>query len=91
MALKREEARFYLDHDMHAALKTLCDHRGITIADFCESLIVPHLRSIVDETIGLADEFRRRGIVRNTPEASGTPRDLRPGEPGREMPNSRRT
>ena len=65
MSLERKDVRSKLDPELHAALDAICNEKGVTQADWIESVIAPVLREKVAETMRLADEFRRRGIVGN--------------------------
>lgn len=74
MSLKREEARTYLDPDVHRALKAICDARGMTVAQFLEDLVVPEVNRLVHESTVIVDALRNAGISRKKPEKSGEAR-----------------
>lgn len=49
MSLERKDIRFKLDHDVHQALVAICDARGVEIAAFVESLVLPEVKRVVHE------------------------------------------
>lgn len=74
MGLERKDVRAYLDAEMHAALTRICSHRGVTVADFVEALLVREIDAIGHDAIQLADELRDLGIFRKNPESGGAGR-----------------
>lgn len=74
MALERKDVRAYLDADQHAALTAYCNMKGLTVADWIESVISPVLTEIVRENIELNDAFRRAGLIRRDPDSGGARR-----------------
>mgnify|MGYP000016365547 FL=1 len=73
MSLEREDVRAKLDHDMHRALKAICDAEGVTIAEFVENLLVPVITRRVHEATLIADAVRGLGKVGNNRERQGIP------------------
>lgn len=71
MSEPRKDVKVYLDPDVHAALKAICSSRDVGLAEYIESIVSPHVRGVVRETMVLAEEFRRSGISREHPESSG--------------------
>ena len=45
MSLPRKDVRAKLDHDMHAALKVLCNVDRVTEAQFIEALLEPVIKA----------------------------------------------
>lgn len=71
MALERKDVRAYLDADQHAALTAYCNVKGITVADWIESVISPVLTEIVRDNSQLHEAFRRAGILPRDPDGGG--------------------
>lgn len=67
MSLPRKDVRAYIDAELYQALLEICEHDGISTAEFVEALVVPAIEKRVHDAITLADRFRRRGISRQTP------------------------
>lgn len=74
MAIERKDVKVYLDAEVHAALKVICSHKDIGLAEYIESLVAPHVKSVVHDVTVMADEFRRSGISRKDPGLPGKPR-----------------
>lgn len=75
MSLDRKDVKVYFDHALHAAIKVICSQRDTTMAEFIEALVVREVHAVVHDVTMLADEFRRTGIVRDLPGASGMTRE----------------
>lgn len=73
MSLERQNINAKLDHDMHRALKAICDAEGVTIAEFVENLLVPVITRRVHEATLIADAVRGLGKVGNNRERQGIP------------------
>jgi len=71
MAEPRKDVKVYLDPEVHAALKAIAASKDVGLAEFIESIVAPHIREIVRDTMLLADEFRRSGISRDGPGGGG--------------------
>ena len=70
MALPRKEVRFYLDHDVHARLKRLCECDGLDLTEFVER----HVQSLIDREFHrarslLTTDSDDLGIYRTGPES----------------------
>lgn len=74
MSVERKDVRAKLDDDMHAALNAICDARGITQAEWIESVIVPVLRQQIADVNDLYSRFQRAGLTGNSRDSSGTRR-----------------
>ena len=68
MSLPRENVVFKLDAELHERLKAICDARGLTQAEFCESVIVPAILRVLHEHMVLAKKLRESGIAVNEDE-----------------------
>lgn len=75
MSEPRKDVKVYLDPAVHAALKVICSHKDIGLADYIEALVKPHVLSVVHDVTVMADEFRRSGISRNDQESPGMTRN----------------
>lgn len=75
MAEARKDVKVYLDPEVHAALKIICGHKDVGLADYIEQLIAPHVKSVVHDVTVMADEFRRSGISRDDPGSTGKARN----------------
>ena len=75
MSEPRKDVKVYLDPEVHAALKVICAHKDVGLADFIESLVTPHVKAYVHDVTVMAEEFRRSGISRNDPGSPGKPRE----------------
>lgn len=71
MSLERQDVRSKLDPDMKRALRVYCDLKGITEAEYIESVLVPLLQQFIHDSIEAADELRRQGITGKTREKPG--------------------
>jgi len=71
MAEARKDVKVYFDAEVHRALRAITDAKGIGLAEYIESIVAPHIREIVRDTMVLADEFRRAGISRDGQEGGG--------------------
>lgn len=71
MSLERQDVRAKVDPDVKRALKIYCDLKGLTEAEFLESLIEPVVRQFIHDSIEAADELRRQGIVGKNRERPG--------------------
>ena len=49
MSLERKDVRTKVDADVHEAMVRICRARGIEIAAFVESILVPEVKRIVHE------------------------------------------
>jgi hypothetical protein len=65
MSHERQDVRGKLDPDMKDAFRVMCDIKGVTEAEFIESILVPVIEQFVHDSIAAADELRRRGITGN--------------------------
>lgn len=74
MSEPRKDVKVYLDPEVHAALKVICEKRDIGLGEYIESIVAPHVRSYVDDVMVMAEEFRRSGISRETQESAGKSR-----------------
>jgi hypothetical protein len=72
VAEPRKDVKVYLDAEVHAALKAICAGKDVGLAEYIESILTPHVRSIVADTMVLAEEFRRAGISRESTGSSGS-------------------
>ena len=72
MSLERKDVRAKLDHDMHEALKAICDARGLDVGEFIESIVVREVRQVVHDAILIADRIPRSGIFGKGREKAGT-------------------
>lgn len=63
MSLDRQDVRAKLDPDMKTALRIYCDIKGITEAEYIESVLVPLLEQFVHDCIEGADKLRSQGIT----------------------------
>lgn len=75
MSEPRKDVKVYFDHDVHAAIKAICDRKGLGLGEYIESLVVPHVKTVVHDVIVLHAEFLRSGIVRDDKESTGTRRE----------------
>jgi hypothetical protein len=73
MSLPRENVVFKLDADLHAKLKAICDARGLTQAEFCESVIIPAIQRVLHEHMVLSRKLNESGIAVNGDELQSTP------------------
>ena len=48
MSLERPDIKFRLDPEYHEALRVICDAKGVTLAQFVESVVVPVIRDGAD-------------------------------------------
>lgn len=71
MTAPRKDVKVYLDEEVHAALKAICNARDCGLGEFIERLVVREVQQQVHDVMLLADEFRRAGIVRNHQESPG--------------------
>ena len=71
MALPRKDVKFWLDPEYHAALREICDMRGITLGEFVERLVVAEVDRVLHEASELHARTARLGIVRNRQESPG--------------------
>jgi hypothetical protein len=71
MATPRKDVKVYFDAEVHAAIKSICDRKGLGLGEYIESLVVPHIKSVVDDVTVLHAEFLRSGIARNGQESTG--------------------
>ena len=62
MALERKDARLKLDHDVHAALKEICELRGVDMGEWIEALVVPEVKRQVHDAMVLTERLQRLGI-----------------------------
>ena len=62
MAEPRKDVKVYFDAEVHAALKAIAESRDVGLAEYIESIMAPHVRTMVRDTMVLADAFRRSGI-----------------------------
>lgn len=76
MTLERQDVRGKIDADLHDALLAICEAKGITQAEFVESLIVPEIKRLVHEATLIADRVRHIPAAGNNRELQG-----RPGKP----------
>lgn len=65
MSLERRDVRFFLDDEVHKALKAICASSDVTLADFCESVIEARVVREVHDAMVLAETLREFGISRN--------------------------
>jgi hypothetical protein len=70
VSLERKDVRASLDADLHGILKDICEHEGITTAEFIERLLVPVLERRYHDTMKLARRFQRSGYSRSQSELS---------------------
>ena len=61
MSLERVDVRAKVDHDIHAALMAICNHRGMTVAEFVEGLLVPEVRRIIAQSVSIVDSLPGKG------------------------------
>ena len=71
MAAPRKDVKVYFDAEMHAAIRAICDRKGLGLGEYIESLVVPHVNSFVEDVTVLHAEFLRSGIVRDGKESPG--------------------
>jgi len=71
MAAPRKDVKVYFDAEVHRALRAITDAKGVGLAEYIESIVAPHIRDIVRDTMVLADEFRRSGISGDGPGDGG--------------------
>ena len=74
MSLPRKDIKFWLDAEYHAALREICDMRGMTLGEFVERLAVAEIDRVLHEASELHARTARLGIVGNRQEKSGTAR-----------------
>lgn len=65
MSLERPDIKFRLDPEYHEALRVICDAKGVTRAQFVESVVVPVIRDQVHAATVIADRVRGLGISGN--------------------------
>jgi hypothetical protein len=63
MTLDRKDIRAKLDHEVHAALKAICDTEGVDMGEWIEATLVPIIEKRVHDAMVLADAFQRVGIT----------------------------
>jgi hypothetical protein len=63
MTLDRKDIRAKLDHEVHAALKAICDIEGVDMGEWIEAQLVPVIQKRVHDAMVLADAFQRAGIT----------------------------
>lgn len=73
MALPRKDVRAALDHDIHGALTVFADIDHLTIAEYVEKLIVADISTRVANHSRADQPLRDLGLIRQTPDKSGTP------------------
>jgi len=61
MSLERKDVRAKVDADVHQALAAICLAKGIDIAEFIESVIVPEVRRLVHEATVIVEALPRSG------------------------------
>jgi hypothetical protein len=72
MSLERQDVRTKLDPADHAALVSICDLDGKTIAEFIEAIVVPVIRKRVHDANLLAVRHPLPGISGNNRESPGS-------------------
>lgn len=72
MNLERPDVKFRLDPDIKTALDAICDAKGLTLAEFCESIIVPVIREQVHVATVIAQRTAGLGISGNSRESTGS-------------------
>lgn len=65
MSLERKDIRAKLDHELHAALKVICDTDGVDMGEWIEAQIVPVIEKRIHDAMVLAEAFQRQGIPGN--------------------------
>lgn len=73
MSLEREDVRAKLDHDMHRALKAICDAEGVTISEFVERVLVPVIKRRVHEATLIVAAVRGTGKTGIARDGQGNP------------------
>jgi hypothetical protein len=68
MSLPRKDVKFWLDPEYHAALREICDMRGLTLGEFVEDLVVTEVDRVLHEASELHARTARLGIVWNQAE-----------------------
>ena len=65
MSLERRDVRFFLDDEVHKALRAICAASDQTLAEWVESLVEARVVREVHDAMMLADAFRDAGISRS--------------------------
>lgn len=68
MSEPRKDIKVMFDAPMHAAIRTFCESKGCTMAQYIEAVVCKDIGSRVMDAMVLADEFRRAGISRDDAE-----------------------
>lgn len=73
MTLERQDVRGKIDADLHEALLAICEAKGITQAEFIESLVVPEIKRLIHEATVIADRVRHIPAAGNNRVFQGRP------------------
>lgn len=72
MALERKDIRAKLDHELHTALREICELEQIDMGEWIEAQLVPLIEKRVHDAIVLAERLQRAGISGKNREQPGT-------------------
>lgn len=83
MTAPRKDVKVYLDDEVHAALRAIAQSKDMGLGEYIEGLVAPHVRALVHDTMVLAGQFLRSGIVRDGQEWPGTAQNATRPAPAR--------